>query len=526
MCNKWMILLCLLLKVVYGDLHVIAGDLYPGAPGLPFVNFTSFPDTPVGLPPSGSLLGWNSTALQQNRELYNVGCPKALEAVSGLVYLADDILTQPIYQATNKTLVADSGDPRDYVSIADQWWLSGEYYVRRTSINHGLYDIAPNAVHLQLTIEHVQWLALAWFFTGDEKYAQRARDKVYTWFIDPNKSVTPHMTYAQMIPQPFGAPSVLRPQGIVEMGNIVHLLNGVTMLAESGAWSDSDNAAFVSWLTRYAAWSSTSLAGFTERQSADHHGTWFDVQLIAIYLFVGNWTAAARLSYYGRRRLEYQIVDGFMYYEFYGNERSIEFIQLNLNGWATLSEMSALMSIDTWHYNGSAFKRVYDSLAGYWIYPWTWPYKSVGRKDVQVAAALAPRMYAGYGGDDLAYAAIYKQIVYQNPAQVYMARASAMCHVSLNSSFADAGIVLQRTCWSWKCEYLKLAFISAGSGCLLAYASCLLYACACNRRDAMVVLINRCEVLLADVPDDSDSIELRMPNHEDFDDMCNRCARE
>lgn len=47
-----------------------------------------------------------------------------------------------------------------------------------------VYDLTPNKQHLELTIEHISTLALAYYFTADLKYARRARDKAAAWFLD------------------------------------------------------------------------------------------------------------------------------------------------------------------------------------------------------------------------------------------------------------------------------------------------------------------------------------------------------
>lgn len=45
--------------------------------------------------------------------------------------------------------------------------------------------LTPNKRLLELTIEHISVLALAHYFTGNQAYGDRAREKAVAWFLDP-----------------------------------------------------------------------------------------------------------------------------------------------------------------------------------------------------------------------------------------------------------------------------------------------------------------------------------------------------
>jgi unsaturated chondroitin disaccharide hydrolase len=101
-----------------------------------------------------------------------------------------------------------------------------------------VYNLTPNKDHLAFTIEHVSTLALAFFFTDNIKYANRAREKANAWFLDPDSSMYPSLRVAGVIR---GATETGRPQGIFDMSRLPDLLNGIILLEGSSAWSPNDS---------------------------------------------------------------------------------------------------------------------------------------------------------------------------------------------------------------------------------------------------------------------------------------------
>lgn len=109
-----------------------------------------------------------------------------------------------------------------------------------------VYDLTPNKRHLELTIEHISTLAMAYFFTGKQSYADRARQKALVWFLDPQTAMV--AKYAgRLAGVRRGGTKFGRPEGIFDMRGLPELLNGVTLLAGSPAWSDADTQAMVAY---------------------------------------------------------------------------------------------------------------------------------------------------------------------------------------------------------------------------------------------------------------------------------------
>jgi hypothetical protein len=455
------------------DLHVVS------AVSQPYDDFTEIPQLPadVSLPvdyyDTRHLFGWNRHVLEKNLLLYQNKDKKTLEAVSGLIYTADNILAQPVYDVTNKTIVVTGADPRYYMSLAQQWWKIGDTYVRKNNVNPEVYTHAPNAKHLRLTMEHVGWLGLAWYFTKDECYSRRAKEKISTWFLDPDKSMYPNLKYAQIVP----GSQIGSPQGVLEMSSVIQLFNGVALISNSNDWSPEDDDQLAAWFSEYLVWLENDSAPTEERKSVDHHGTWFDAQIMAIYTFLNRPLDAARIAYFGRQRLDYQVSDRTMMYEIVDGQ-GLEHVQRNLEAWVSIAEMAGTLGIDVWNYgsnDGHSFKGVFDAFKPYWrSLGLTWPYFSAN-PDVRIAAELTPRMYMGYSVSDYTELNIDIRAAFSNVAQKYMGRAKVLCYVPLDSEFSVKGIILERTCWSWKCEYLKITVVAMASGVILSFTACTIY---------------------------------------------------
>ena len=114
-----------------------------------------------------------------------------------------------------------------------------------------MYDLTPNKRHLELTIEHISTLALACFFTGNQAYGDRARQKAVVWFMDPETAMV--AKYAgRLAGVRRGGTRFGRPEGSYDMRGLPELLNGVTLLASTPVWSETDTAAMAACVPSHA----------------------------------------------------------------------------------------------------------------------------------------------------------------------------------------------------------------------------------------------------------------------------------
>lgn len=176
-----------------------------------------------------------------------------------------------------------------------------------------VYELTPNKRHLELTIEHASTLALAWFFSGNARYAQRARNKIYTWFLDPNISMLPDLRVAGVHR---GGTRFGRPEGIFDMARLPDLLNAAVMLeGAQGIWGGEDTRLMRSWVFQYINFLETEPVSIYARMMGNYIGTNVDEQLLAANLYIGEVQAdqlekAQRIAFYSDVRTPSSVPQG------------------------------------------------------------------------------------------------------------------------------------------------------------------------------------------------------------------------
>ncbi|NBX34105.1 hypothetical protein EBR16_01870 [bacterium] len=133
------------------------------------------------------------------------------KALKKLLADADKALAVIPPSVMQKTKVPPSGDKHDYMSIAPYFWPNpatkdGLPYQRKDGkVNPESRDEAANdTLRARLVGASVETLALGYYFSGDEKYAEHAAKILRTWFLDPATKMTPHFRFAQAVPGPAG----------------------------------------------------------------------------------------------------------------------------------------------------------------------------------------------------------------------------------------------------------------------------------------------------------------------------------
>lgn len=226
-------------------------DYIPPLAPLPHVNLTQLPPADAAtiaaiapaLPLPDGLVTWDTGILETNLGLWEGReNQKIIDAVETLQDSADIFMRvdPPIFYVVNKTnlLPADENQPSDarlYYSLSEFYWPSrvsdinpqGFPYEFRPSRNPEVLELTPNRDQLAQTMEHITTLSLAAFFTRNAAYAQRARDKVFAWFLDPQVGMRPSLRGAALVP---GVTRSGRPEGIQDLAPLPDVINSVALL--------------------------------------------------------------------------------------------------------------------------------------------------------------------------------------------------------------------------------------------------------------------------------------------------------
>ena len=196
-----------------------------------------------------------------------------------------------------------------------------------------------------------------------------------SWFVNPETRMNPNLNYAQGIPGRLNGRGI----GIIDFSGINRLISPLQILEKYGKLTGETKEKLYEWFDKYLTWLSTSEYGLDEEDERNNHGTWYDVQVVAISLFLGKEDSAKRrLENVKYKRINTQIEpDGSQPLEI-ARTRSLSYSSMNLRGFIHLANMAQTVDVDLWNFvtaDGRGIRKALDFLLPYikgeknWEYP-------------------------------------------------------------------------------------------------------------------------------------------------------------
>ena len=156
------------------------------------------------------------------------------------------------FSVVEKKTTPPSGDRHDYMSLAPYFWpnpgtSNGLPYIRRDGEHNPDINKISDHRSIGAMSDAVETLALAYYFTGDETFAAKARALLAAWFFDPATRMNPNMQYAQAI---LGV-NTGRGIGLIEGRFLAPEADAAGLLAGSKAWQsalDGNASSGAEWL--------------------------------------------------------------------------------------------------------------------------------------------------------------------------------------------------------------------------------------------------------------------------------------
>ena len=321
------------------------------------------------------------------------------ETLAAIKERAQQALANPLYSVTDKTSLPASGDAQDYYSLGPYWWPNpdaedGLPYVRRDgNRNPQINKLAGDNHRLVAMSRDVTALALAYHFSGETRFADKARAQLRNWFIHTDTRMNPNFQHAQAIP----GRSSGRGIGIIEARFFIPLIDAIPLLGAQ--LSTEDRQQIHQWFRQFNHWLQTSDNGFEEDNWHNNHGTWFDAQVVAFALFTGDTTTAERrLRITQMRRIGGQFDRHGNQHAEFERTRPWHYANFNLEAYNLLGRFGEHTGVDIWNYSvdGHALKKGYALIAETVIAPKNWPYKELYGLDPEVARStmyFAQRAY-------------------------------------------------------------------------------------------------------------------------------------
>jgi hypothetical protein len=309
-------------------------------------------------------------ALDRNYQLILSNDIDKTKALKSLLNKADRILKEgKLYSVMNKKQVPPSGDKHDYMSTGPYWWPDptkpdGLPYIRKDGLRNPTYYDISDTEEIDRMRDNTEALALAYYFTKEDKYAKYASKLIQTWFLDEATRQNPNLNFGQGIP----GRNTGRGIGIIETRGLFRVIDAAILLQESNQWSKDNHLALKKWFSDYLNWLTTSPIGNDEADEHNNHGTYYSVQVIDYALFTGQPNIVASEIEVFKSRIESQIkADGSQPFEL-ERTKSWDYVNMNLDGYFLVAQLAENSSVNLWQYETKEGKNIKKGLD--WILPY------------------------------------------------------------------------------------------------------------------------------------------------------------
>ncbi|MCC3159781.1 alginate lyase family protein [Hymenobacter sp. 15J16-1T3B] len=327
----------------------------------------------------------DAAELSAYKAAYQRGSAAEAQEVKALLSQADQALKRGPYAVTKKAQLPPSGDKHDFLSQAPYFWPDpskpdGKPYIQKDGLVNPETKAIPDDQELSGLCRDVKTLALAYYFSADERYAAHAAGLLRAFFLDAGTRMNPNLNFGQGIPGTTNG----RSYGIIQTRHLVNVPDALALLGGSKAVDKALTAGVQEWFRQYTQWLTTSKLGREEAATKNNHGTFYDVQVVDFALFTGDQALARRtLEQQSLPRVAQQIgPDGAQPLEL-ARTRPWNYTGMNLQGWAQLAVLARRAGVDLWHYRTADGRGLQPAVA--WFRPYLLREKQMDKADVTPA---------------------------------------------------------------------------------------------------------------------------------------------
>jgi len=342
----------------------------------------------------------DALALVEVRVRLQSGDSQLAEAAATIRQDADKYLRQEPLSIVGKPWTPPSGDKHDYMSLAPYFWPdpnkpNGIPYKRKDGQTNPQRDEFDEPKMVKLC-RSVRTLGLAWWVSGDERYAAKAAGLLRTWFLDPATRMNPNVNFGQFVPGVTNG----RAEGILETRGLMQVVDTIGLLGHSASWTKQDQQGLEQWFRLYLQWMMTSPIGQEEMAAENNHGNWFDAQAATYAMFVGDEKTAKQIVGNSlAHRVSKQIQpDGKQPFEL-ARTKAFDYCVFSLEALSAVATIGELVGEDLWNEraaSGGSIRGAIDWLLPYATGEQSWPFEQIKKPKTGKLYELVRRAAIAY----------------------------------------------------------------------------------------------------------------------------------
>lgn len=315
-------------------------------------------------------------ALERNKLSIRNNDATLSEAYRTLIKDADKALKFEPVSVMEKTNVPASGDKHDYMSLAPYFWpdptkADGLPYIRKDGQTNPEVKDYKDKDYMPKLCEQVSTLAMAYYFSDENKYAEHAAKLLQVWFLDPATKMNPNLNYGQAIK----GVTEGRGAGLIDTRHFVKLIDAIGLLQTSKVWTSANQKGMQQWFSDFLNWMQTSKTGIDEMNAKNNHGAWYDAQRLAMALFTENTDLAKKVVANAAGRLDYQADDKGFFPKEMERTISLHYTAFVMEPFFIIASMSDKTGFDFWNYTtptGKSLKKSFTVLKPYFANEKEW----------------------------------------------------------------------------------------------------------------------------------------------------------
>ncbi|HMK03440.1 MAG TPA: alginate lyase family protein [Ferruginibacter sp.] len=294
---------------------------------------------------------------------------------------ADKALEFGPVSVMEKKNVPPSGDKHDYMSLAPYYWPdpnkpNGLPYIRKDGETNPEVKDYKDKEYMPKLCELANTLALAYYFSGEEKYAAHAAKLLKVWFLDKDTRMNPNLNYGQAMK----GHNTGRGAGLIDTRHFIKVPDAIGLLQGSKYWTAADQEGMIKWFSDFLNWMQTSKNGIDEMNAKNNHGDWYDAQRLSFALFTGNTELAKQIVLNAQSRLDEQVDDAGMFPLEMERTTSLHYSVFAMEAFFLIAKMGEGTGIDLWHHvtpSGRSLERSFTALKPFFSKEKDWEGKQI-----------------------------------------------------------------------------------------------------------------------------------------------------